>query len=170
MKRPPKHPNETPGAEIVGLLRPLGLVLCLFLLGVFGLGSLVSGWRAKPNRSAVETPTPAPPRAAPRVPEASAAPAPRAAPAPQADASAAHPHRAEVRDLSGQLVEGQLLLLSASCQQARSLTTPRFSHTLLPSERGCTFSILYSRDGWSVASNPRTFDAPERSTVFVLPV
>lgn len=170
MTHPPKGPDNPPSTALGGLLRPLSLVLCLFLLGVFGLGVLVSGWRAQPSRSAVEAPTPAPPRAAPKVPDARPAPAPRTAPAPLVDESPTTQHRAEVRDLSGQLVEGQLLLLSASCQQARSLTTPRFSQTLLPSERGCTFSVLYSHDGWSVASNPRTFDAPERSTVFVLPI
>ena len=144
----------------------LGLCLLIVMIGSWGLTSWLSSWRARSNPvpEVLLVPLPAPDRTAHKVPAA-----PDPAPA-QAESSTTQQHRAEVRDLAGRLVNEPVLLISADCKTSRSIHTPQFSQPLSPSERDCAFFVLYSHDGWSVASSPRAFDRSGRTTVFVLPI
>lgn len=146
------------------LLR-LGLCL-LIVIGSWGLASWAPSWRAPSNAGPqlISLPVPAPHRITHEVP---AAPDPATR---QTESSTTQRHSAEVRDLAGRLVNEPVLLISADCKTSRSIHTPQFSQPLSPSDRGCAFFVLYSHDGWSVASAPRTFNLDGRTTVFVLPI
>jgi PDZ domain len=163
----PWAPSESGSTDHARWWLPrLGLCFFIVMLGSWGLASWAPSWRAQSNHVPEDllVPVPAPRRTVHKVPTP-----PDPAPT-QAESSTTQQHRAEVRDLAGRLVNEPILLISANCKTSRSIHTPQFSQPLSPSERDCAFFVLYSHDGWSVASAPRTFNLDGRTTVFVLPI